>query len=636
MKTKRYRTPNKKNYLTYDELEQLGFGSWLKDNAGNLVQTVGGGAMVALGAGLAGVTAGLGSPAGAALASSGVGMMSSGARGFANTATQNKQEEAAEVAMKNQQEILKQQNKLKVAEAPIAHVATMKCGGRLKKRESGGNLGIPLIDYTFDPVSIVRKRPVKKVLPTPPAKIEPRELDTLQDYKVYNQEFATLNSPSGKYHDFSIRRINNEGQPFYENKRIPENELSQFIANNQDAIKRNPNYSYLVKKAAGGTINYNGQPHTGPDGGVPVDGMGNPNMQNPVALVEEGEVSFNDGESTYVFSDSLELEKKKSFAKRAKEIQKKYKMRMADGRIIDPIAKTGYDKEMKELVDMQEAHRTMEGLGNGEYEGLPIGENGIRIKPIKSAVLPVKSVADLAPTAMQAQKDLGTYQPTTGNFSKEYSPYEGMSGWEAAIPASVSALSNLLGYKNVKDRSLPKMNLPPVVARRISLEQERQNLREQGALARTMNRRGLAESGASQAQLMSGTTAGNIGVQRNLNEGLVQLGTTEALTNLQSQQRADEINSQQAMQEQAFNSQLELGKQSQMDQYLMNAMTAPMLGMQDYLRSRQETAKIQSSQPNRELVWEYDPNKSWLKRKVLRSRERGTDNILDTYKYTKP
>ncbi|HPQ80073.1 MAG TPA: hypothetical protein PLG47_06435, partial [Candidatus Dojkabacteria bacterium] len=212
------------------------------------------------------------------------------------------------------------------------------------------------------------------------------------------------------------------------------------------------------------------------------------------------------------------------------------------------------------------------------------------------------------------------------SVGKEYTPYEGMSGWEAAIPAGVSALSNIIGYSNTRNRKLPKMKLPPAVARRISLEQERQNLREQGALARTMNRRGLAESGASQAQLMSGTTAGNIGVQRNLNEGLVQLGTTEAMTNLQSQQRADEINSQQAMQEQAFNSQLQLGKQSQQDQYLMNAMTAPMLGMQDYLRSKQDAAKIQMSQPNVQLMWERDPVTG--KRRLVR-REVNTGNILD-------
>ena len=66
----------------------------------------------------------------------------------------------------------------------------------------------------------------------------------------------------------------------------------------------------------GGTLNYGGQLHEGPDGGVPVDGMGNPNSMNPVALVEKGEVSYNtpDG-GTYIYSDTLKMDKNNTFAK---------------------------------------------------------------------------------------------------------------------------------------------------------------------------------------------------------------------------------------------------------------------------------------------------------------------------------
>lgn len=56
---------------------------------------------------------------------------------------------------------------------------------------------------------------------------------------------------------------------------------------------------------------YKGQTHSGPNGGIPVDEMGNPAMitnSKPVGLVEDGEFShtFKNG-NTYIFSNRLTL-----------------------------------------------------------------------------------------------------------------------------------------------------------------------------------------------------------------------------------------------------------------------------------------------------------------------------------------
>jgi hypothetical protein len=60
-----------------DEPEMYGFGSWLKNNAGNVFKTIGGAALLATGIG----------------ASAGVGMMASGVGGMVSNASQSKEDE---------------------------------------------------------------------------------------------------------------------------------------------------------------------------------------------------------------------------------------------------------------------------------------------------------------------------------------------------------------------------------------------------------------------------------------------------------------------------------------------------------------------------------------------------------------
>jgi len=70
--------------------EQYGLGGWLKENAGGLLQTVGGGLATAVGTGLIGT--GIGAPIGAALTSAGVGMLSSGIGSIAGNAAADEPE----------------------------------------------------------------------------------------------------------------------------------------------------------------------------------------------------------------------------------------------------------------------------------------------------------------------------------------------------------------------------------------------------------------------------------------------------------------------------------------------------------------------------------------------------------------
>ena len=365
------RTSKKKQQLTYEDiknitpeqLEQMGLGSWLKDNAGNLVQTVGG---VALGA--AGVLT-----ANPMLIAGGVGMVGSGVGGFSETAGQKEQMELQEQQIKEQNALgtanTNLQNKLN--QNPLVnYVPTRRRGGKLPKHQTE---------------SALPSNPRAYVPPTESVSNSMRRLrgETTEDMEAYfagdsNVALQHTSFPDQIYHlrkiydpyseynggyeiGFDLRA--NEGRVNTPLEKVKAADWASFVDTHREKFI-GPYSKYLKdsepqQMAMGGTINYGGQLHEGPDGGVPVDAQGNPNAQNPVALVEKGEVKYDTGEGDYIFSDQLELRKGKTFAKKAKDIQAKYKMRMSEGVIVDPIAKKGYDKEMQDLVKKQEELRNI-------------------------------------------------------------------------------------------------------------------------------------------------------------------------------------------------------------------------------------------------------------------------------------
>ncbi|MFA5623415.1 MAG: hypothetical protein WC981_04265, partial [Candidatus Dojkabacteria bacterium] len=357
------RTSKKKQQLTYEDikylspeqLEQMGLGSWLKDNAGNLAQTVGGGLMVAAGAGLAGITAGLGTPAGAALAGAGIGMISSGASGFAETAGQKEQMELQEQQIKEQNALSTANTNLqnKLNQNPLVnYVPTRRRGGKLPKYQMGSGLPIDSKAYTppTESVSNSMRRLRGETTEDMEAYFAGDPSVALQHTSIPDQIYhlRQINDPYSEYHGgyevgFNLRA--NDGRVNAPIERIKAADWAPFMETHRKKFI-GPYSKYLdvlepQQMAMGGTINYGGQLHEGPNGGVPVDAQGNPNAQNPVALVEKGEVKYDTGEGDYIFSDQLELRKGKTFAKKAKDIQAKYKMRMSEGVITDPIAKKG-------------------------------------------------------------------------------------------------------------------------------------------------------------------------------------------------------------------------------------------------------------------------------------------------------
>jgi hypothetical protein len=116
---------------------------------------------------------------------------------------------------------------------------------------------------------------------------------------------------------------------------------------------------------SGGFINYTGQDHSGPIGGIPIDQMGNPSVITgapTVALTEDGEVATTVDGKPYVFS------KKLGTADKAKEIQKKYKKRIESNDIIS--AET-MNRELRKLVAENEANKPKDNT-NKLFNGGPL------------------------------------------------------------------------------------------------------------------------------------------------------------------------------------------------------------------------------------------------------------------------
>ena len=141
MTTKRYRKVNKSKETTYEDIkdltlnpmEQYGFGSWLKKNAGVIGTVVGAGAGMLLGP--------AGSIAGASLGAS-IGGSVGGAVSqseMAKEQVQAQNEQAA--AIEHQQMINNKTQELNSVDNPL-YSGVMRRGGKIRKMEYGGEFKI--------------------------------------------------------------------------------------------------------------------------------------------------------------------------------------------------------------------------------------------------------------------------------------------------------------------------------------------------------------------------------------------------------------------------------------------------------------------------------------------------------------
>jgi len=262
----------------------------------------------------------------------------------------------------------------------------------------------------------------------------------------------------------------------------------------------------------GGPIEYTGQSHQGPDGGIPVDDQGNPVVvtnREPIAKVERGERAFKDPDTgkPYVMP--------KDKSKIVDKVFKRAEFRLGkDFSNPDLITKKGLDRSLRNLIAMNEANKSKKNKSVQMAEGGDLDDwmthptwNNMNTNPgtipgvnapteipevtiTANRPLAGRSTEIIGPNGPMADTgaspyptgamDLGvdpnkyTYTPadTTGAMGDQpWSPAKSQ-----AIGAGVNALAGAAG-NIVLASTLPepeRMSAPKISAPRISLAEQRQ------------------------------------------------------------------------------------------------------------------------------------------------------------------
>lgn len=366
-------SPN--NYLESAYNNQLGFGSWLKDNAG-AIGTVAGAALGTV------IAPGIGTELGASLGGMAGGALQTKPKVKQPSVIQNGVIDPLQTNLNNQ---------------------SFKCGGKMRKYPEGGDISEepavtskvrrykdtssinPYKDpftgkdfYVVTGTEANIKRPDVFPIDTNSAGTNimygtytaPRTKGAISEQDYVPTTFRTFeddNTTKAFYPSPNMERIYNGANPYKDRQ-----SLANYDLLNNPAI--NPYYKQPVsntavaQKAYGGDITqYNGYRHE--NGGLALGNTGNE--------VEDGETRGIPNTSTedYIFSDRLKpIGSNKTFAEKSKSIDKKYSLR--------PWDKISQDAKERELTSLMEEHELVRNMDEAK-NALKEFKNGgsIHIKP---------------------------------------------------------------------------------------------------------------------------------------------------------------------------------------------------------------------------------------------------------------
>lgn len=296
-------------------LPKYSFGSWLNENAG-MVGTIAG----------TGIGAAIGGPAGAGIGASIGGSIGGTIQGKYEQELSAEEQEALMIEMTEKQAF---QNKINMAtqnlnnnnlqQKQFAGTQRFANGGKLDPRmpksvgqgvSGPSNISIPsgramelyqakLFGDAYDPMGDYRHAVDRGLTSTTQDFIYDRA-GTRNPYEASINE--TISTPPTELYSGDEEGVS---------RLIPTSKIDLGKATEAQQFLTDMHGRGQIKYAHGGMLTkYDGQTHAGPDGGIAVDGNGNPTAstgQEPVGLVEDGEVSWEDPNSgqAYVFSNRL-------------------------------------------------------------------------------------------------------------------------------------------------------------------------------------------------------------------------------------------------------------------------------------------------------------------------------------------
>lgn len=183
--------------------------------------------------------------------------------------------------------------------------------------------------------------------------------------------------------------------------------------------------SLYMKK--GGFMNYSGPSHE--FGGIPVNELGNPDSQNAVAEVEGGETMMHTPNTQpYIYSDYLiDSQSGKTFAKKSKEIYKKYKRD-------DRTSQKTKELELKMLANRNEQARQFEEVNK---EGLPMAQDGLDMSKVFTGIAGIGNAIVNNPVTSQILEQRQRLEDTQPLTPIEFKPVTELAyESDTSLPAS--------------------------------------------------------------------------------------------------------------------------------------------------------------------------------------------------------
>lgn len=317
----------------------------------------------------------------------------------------------------------------------------------------------------------------------------------------------------------------------------------------------------------------------------------------------------------------------KTFADRARELVKKYPRAS-----FDPIEKRELDEALAALQEEQDAFKAKHGIRSqapNEPEGAPTmlqygtdGEEDGYMTPRNTELWPSMKY-DARALARPSLVKTGT--DPLGEMTPVNTPL-----WPSIASGATSLAGNLLLANRSLNQSRRDLVKPrTMVAPTIDLSRARTELASQSALARTTAMRNLRDASTSRGQLLAGTAATSIGLNRALSGAMADSYNREAELNFNAQTRAAEMNTQLAAEADRINAQNRMLGIDKSNEYLAGAFEIPGQVTRDINQIREQDRKFSAMGGRYKWVDYVNPKTGEKERRMIFLNEDGETVLVN-------
>ena len=318
----------------------------------------------------------------------------------------------------------------------------------------------------------------------------------------------------------------------------------------------------------------------------------------------------------------------KTFADRARELVKKYPRAS-----FDPIEKRELDEALAALQEEQEAFKIKHGIRSqspNEPEGAPTmlqhGTDPEYMTPRNT---------EFWPSMRFDARALASNLPFVDRYSNqskrdpEYTPVN-TKLWPSIASGATSLAGNLLLANRALKQSRRDLVQPrTMVAPTVDLSRARAELASQSALARTTAMRNLRNASTSRGQLLAGTAATSIGLNRALSGAMADSYNREAELNFNAQTRAAEMNAQLAAEADRLNAQNRMLGIDKSNEYLAGAFEIPGQVTRDINQIKEQDRKFSAMGGRYKWVDYVNPKTGRKERRMIFLNEDGETVLVN-------